>query len=43
VIDFQVIHLNESEHMAPNLVQVGYGGDAPSPDFVGGFPIQGGR
>ena len=43
VVDFQIVCLDESEHTATNLMKVGQGGDAPGLDFIGGFPVQGGR
>ena len=43
MVDFQVVHLDKSERMAPDFMQMGQGGDAPGLDFIGGFPVQGGR
>jgi len=40
---FWVVHLDESESMAADFVEVEQGRDTPGPYLIGGFPIQGGR
>ena len=43
MVDFQVVHLDKSERIAPDFMKVGQGGDVPGPNFIGGSPIQRGR